>query len=287
MHGFLSIEKLGGRTSRDVVNELQHVVRPSKIGHAGTLDPLATGVLVMAIGHATRFIRHVQAMPKTYVGGFHLGKTSDTEDITGNVVEHIVAAPPTAEEVAHACGRFVGQIQQKPPAFSALKLKGRRAYDLARKGEQVDLPPRPISIHSIELLKYEFPEIQISVQCGSGTYIRSLGRDIGEELGCGAVMSALTRTAIGSFKLEDCQKTDQLKSKEAIAGSLIPIRNAVASLTSTHVSEDQRRALSFGQKIELPADLGEEVVALDGNGNIVAMLARTDRGDYRPAINLI
>ena len=189
MHGFLCINKSPGATSRDAVNAIQRLVRPSKVGHAGTLDPLATGVLVIAVGHATRLIRFVQQMPKTYIGTFELGKTSDTEDITGEVVSHDIEPPPTIDAIQQAISPLLGNIMQRPPAYSALKVDGKRAYSLAREGKHVKLEPRPIVVHEIELIRYEFPILELRIVCGSGTYVRSLGRDLGESLGCGAVMT--------------------------------------------------------------------------------------------------
>src|SRR5262245_35406014 len=200
MFGLLNIDKPAGLTSRDVVSRVQRLVRPQKVGHAGTLDPLATGVLVVAVGPATRLVEYVQRMPKTYQGTFLLGRTSDTEDVEGEVVELDSPPVPTRAEIDAALPRFIGTIEQRPPAYSALKVAGRRAHKLARRGEAVELAPRPVEIHAIELLRYEYPEMELRIDCGSGTYVRSLGRDVAEAVDTGAVMAALRRLAIGPFQ---------------------------------------------------------------------------------------
>src|SRR5438034_4937061 len=157
MFGLLNVDKPAGWTSRDVVNRVQQLVRPHKVGHAGTLDPLATGVLVIALGPATRLIEYVQRMPKSYQGSFLLGRTSDTEDTQGTVVELPTASIPAKEDILAAIPKFVGTIEQRPPAYSALKIAGQPAYKLARRGESVELVPRRVEIYSIEFVRYEYP----------------------------------------------------------------------------------------------------------------------------------
>ncbi len=192
------------------VDMVERLVRPAKVGHAGTLDPLATGVLVVCVGSATRLIEYVQRMPKSYVGTFLLGRQSTTEDIEGEVVELADPPVPVLEDILCAAKKLEGNILQRPPAFSALKINGRRAYKMARKGEEVKLQARPVSIHRIAVRSYEYPRLVLEVDCGSGTYIRSLGRDLAESLGTAAVMSGLVRTAIGKFDLEEAQDPGKL-----------------------------------------------------------------------------
>jgi len=283
LHGFLCINKSPGATSRDAVNVFQRLVRPSKVGHAGTLDPLATGVLVIAVGNATRLIQFVQQMPKTYLGTFELGKTSDTEDITGEVVSHVVQDPPAMDAIRDAIEPLVGNIMQRPPAYSALKVGGKRAYSLAREGKKVKLEPRPIVVHEIEIVRYAYPVLELRVVCGSGTYVRSLGRDLGEVLGCGAAMSGLIRTAIGSFQLDDSSLAEGFERAEQIEEALQPLSTGVSQLAKVLVDEEQKRALSFGQQVRIESD-EEQVAALDANGELIAVLSRTKEG-FRPAIN--
>ncbi len=195
--GFLNINKPRGVTSRWVVDQVKRLVKPAKSGHAGTLDPLATGVLVVGVGQATRLVDYVQQMRKCYRAEFLLGRTSPTEDVEGEITELSNAAVPTRLQIAAAVGQFIGDIMQRPPAFSALKVAGKRAYALARRGQEVELTPRLVTIHRLRVMEYEYPRLVIDTECSSGTYIRSLGRDVAEALGTGAVMSART---------EDCNR---------------------------------------------------------------------------------
>ncbi len=227
MYGILNIDKLAGLTSRRVVDRVQSIVHPAKVGHAGTLDPLATGVLVLCVGSATRLIEYVQRMPKRYKGTFLLGRHSETEDVEGEV--EVLNSPPipTREEIERVLPEFTGAIQQRPPAFSALKIAGKRAYALARAGKQVELEPRPVQIDSLKIVSYEYPELVIDVRCGSGTYLRSLGRDLAERLGTAAVMSVLERTEIGKFHVEDSTSLKYLHTIEGIEEQLLPASLAV------------------------------------------------------------
>jgi tRNA pseudouridine55 synthase len=180
MNGLLVIDKPGGMTSRDVVNRVQKwFPRKTKIGHTGTLDPLATGVLVVCVGQATRLADYVQAMGKSYASRFRLGATSTTDDADGAVTETPHAVAPTRADLEAALARFVGTIEQLPPVFSALKLDGRRAHDLARQGKDVQLARRPVRIDAIRLTGFEWPYLDVEVDCGKGTYIRSIGRGWG------------------------------------------------------------------------------------------------------------
>jgi len=283
MFGLLNIDKPAGCTSRDVVNRVQRLVRPHKIGHAGTLDPLATGVLVVAIGPATRLVEYVQQMPKTYQGTFLLGRTSDTEDIEGNVVELPDAAIPEHEEILVAIPRFTGSIKQRPPAYSALKIAGQPAYKLARRGEQADLAPRRVDIHSIEVVRYEHPELELLVRCGSGTYIRSLGRDLAESLGTGAVMSQLRRLAIGPFAVDEALAADALSANEVEARLLSPLL-AVDHLPRIALTEAEIVRIAKGQSIAtIPNEQASEIAAVNRDGQLIAILASAGEGRLRPA----
>jgi tRNA pseudouridine55 synthase len=201
--GILNLIKPKGMTSRQAVSKIHQITRPSKAGHAGTLDPLATGVLVVCLGQATRLIDHVQHSQKTYRGKFILGKRSDTDDITGNVEEVTSSISCSQNDVETILKKFEGEIEQVPPRFSAVHIDGKRAYKLARQNKQFEIKPKKVRIDSIQITNFSLPEIELEIQCGSGTYIRSIGRDLGNELGCGAVMTELVRTRIGPFQLSD------------------------------------------------------------------------------------
>jgi tRNA pseudouridine55 synthase len=221
-----------------------------KIGHAGTLDPLATGVLVVAIGAATRLIDVLHLQTKSYRGTFLLGRRSDTDDVTGNVIE--VKGDPasrvTRERLLATLGEFRGRIQQVPPAFSAVKVDGQRAYKLARRGKSVELAAKTVDIHRLEIVSFESPQLTLEIECSSGTYIRSLGRDLGERLGCGAVMSELVRTRVGPFERAEAIPLDRLTSAN-IAGQLSPSVVAVRHLPVYVCDEAEQAKLAHGASI--------------------------------------
>ncbi|MBP90105.1 MAG: tRNA pseudouridine(55) synthase TruB [Planctomycetaceae bacterium] len=284
MFGLLNINKPAGKSSRDVVNHVQRLVRPAKVGHAGTLDPLATGVLVVCVGPATRLIQYVQQLPKRYLATFQLGCRSDSDDVELEVFP-VEAGPPTRVAIEAAIPSFVGTIQQRPPAFSAIKVKGKRAYQLARDGEQVQLDTRPITVHSIETVSYDYPELVLDIRCGSGTYIRSIGRDLAEQLGTAAVMSALQRSEIGPFSVEQAAELQQL-TNSSIEDLLHPASEAVVHLPSIQLNDEEFKRLSNGVMLDRPADSEcNEVAAFDAAGRIVAMLAPHGENKLRPTVN--
>ncbi|MBI2479037.1 MAG: tRNA pseudouridine(55) synthase TruB [Planctomycetia bacterium] len=286
MYGLLNINKTLGKTSRDAVNCVQRVVRPVKVGHAGTLDPLATGVLVVCLGPATRLIQYVQQLPKRYTGTFLLGRRSESDDLEAEVVELENPVVPTFDDVIAVLPQFVGVIQQRPPVFSAIKVKGQRSYDLARAGQSVQLEARPVTIHDLQVVRYVDPELVLDIHCGSGTYIRSLGRDIGESLGSAAVMSALERTAIGDFTIESALELRDV-SAESLAASLLPAEAAIQHLQSVELTQDEVHLINNGRTIDRPRHgFSGEVAALDDAGHLVAIVAPRTPDHLRPISNL-
>jgi tRNA pseudouridine55 synthase len=276
--GLLNLNKPIGVTSRDVVDRVARPLRKIKVGHAGTLDPLASGVLVVCVGAATRLIEYVQRMPKTYRARVRLGATSDTDDADGTVVETIDPPIPTEAELRDALSRQVGTIDQVPPEFSAIKVAGERAYDLARAGREVTLKARPVTITRVELLDYEWPHAGLEIDCGSGTYIRSIARDLGQALGCGGLIEVLTRTRIGPFTIEDAIDPMTL-DRAAILGTLRPATGAVAGMPTVVLNDEQIRAIGQGRAVEVdpPMPAGESVL-LDEAGEIVAIAEAVDGG---------
>ncbi|HCO27531.1 tRNA pseudouridine(55) synthase TruB [Gimesia maris] len=248
--GLLNINKPQDITSRQVVDQVQKLIKPARVGHAGTLDPLATGVLVLCTGSNTRLIRLVQQQPKEYIGEFILGKRSDTDDITGEISETADCRQVTLQELETCLPAFEGRIQQIPPQYSAVHINGRRAYDLARRGKSFEIQPREVDVYEIELLDFSFPRFQLRIVCGSGTYIRSIGRDLGEQLGVGATMSALTRTRIGPFTLDSAMELDEELSLGTIADNIQPAILAVEQLPHYHCNERELLSLSQGQKLK-------------------------------------
>jgi tRNA pseudouridine55 synthase len=278
--GLLNLNKPGGMTSRDAVDVVQRLLpRRTKIGHAGTLDPLASGVLVLCVGAATRLIGHVQRMPKRYTGAFLLGRRSPTEDVEGDVTELEDPPVPTPEAFAAAARALVGVIQQRPPAYSALKVQGRRAYDVARRGGDVDLKPRPVTVYRLDVRRYEYPEVTLDVECGAGTYIRSLGRDLAESLGTAAVMSGLVRTAIGEFSIDRAVGPEQL-DRATLAEHLLPAILAVPTLPRVVLSAEEMTEIGHGRNIRPRPELPEapEYAALDPAGRLTAILVPRSTG---------
>ncbi|MCA9350220.1 tRNA pseudouridine(55) synthase TruB [Candidatus Saccharibacteria bacterium] len=214
LSGFLLIDKPVGLSSFGVVYKVRRILKDLtgqkyKVGHSGTLDPAATGLLILAVGKSTKSLNALLKKDKTYVVSMRLGFASTTDDQEGQITK-ISNLVPTNSEVANTINKFVGQIMQTPPAFSAIKVNGRRAYHLARKGEPVKLEPRPVYIYEISNSKYEYPNISFSCRVGSGTYVRSLVKDIGQALQTGAYMTTLRRTSIDVFSVTNAHQIDEL-----------------------------------------------------------------------------
>jgi len=209
--GFILINKPSGITSHDVVDKLREITKIKKIGHAGTLDPFAQGLLILGIGRKfTKKLSIFQKKDKEYIATLKLGAESDTFDREGKIVERKVEKIPDKKEIEEVLKSFIGEIEQIPPIFSAKKVKGKKLYELARKGIKVEPKPQRVKIYEISILEYNFPCLKIRVKCSSGTYIRSLANDIGKKLGCGAYVEELIRTKIGNFSLSDAIELSKL-----------------------------------------------------------------------------
>jgi tRNA pseudouridine55 synthase len=276
-HGLLIIDKPTGMTSRDVVNRVAGwFPRGTRFGHTGTLDPLATGVLVLCVGNATRLAEYVQDMAKTYRAGLLLGVRSDTNDADGTI--QTVTNPPLPDlvQLKKELAGFLGHIDQVPPHYSAARLAGRRAYQLARRGKEVKLQSRPVRIDAINILTFAFPRLDLEIHCGKGTYIRSLARDLGDKLGCGALVATLRRTRVGPFSAEEALT---LEAESSLAQSrLLPMAAAVVDLPRITLKETEINRLRQGQKtlldrtsIETRDTENLKVAVFDGNNNLVAV----------------
>ena len=270
--GLLSLDKPTGLTSRDIVDLVARPLRKWKVkaGHAGTLDPLASGVLVVCVGPATRLIEYVQRSPKTYRTVVRLGARSDTLDADGRVEETPDARDPGLAAVRTAVVAQVGTILQRPPAYSALKVGGRRAYDLARAGEAVDLAPRPVTIDRVDVLSYAWPRLELEIGCGGGTYVRSIARDVGDSLGCGGLVEVLVRTAIGPFTLADAVDPRSLTA-ETIPGLLRPALDALSALPVVAVDAAGVADLARGRSAAASVDGPGEVAVVGPDGRLVAV----------------
>lgn len=268
--GVLNFNKPTGMTSRAVVDRVVRAWRRVKVGHAGTLDPLATGVLVVCVGAATRLIEHVQRMPKTYRTVVRLDAQSNTLDADG-LIRGLPDAPiPDESAIRAALAVQVGTIFQRPPAFSALKIGGRRAYDLARAGRAVEPEPRPVRIDRIDLLSYAWPWVELEIECGGGTYIRSIARDLGEALGCGGLVEVLTRTRIGPFNITDAINPETL-TPETLPGHLRSAVETVAGLPRIMLTAEQVARVGSGQALPLAGLPAGEIALLGPDGRLVAI----------------
>jgi tRNA pseudouridine55 synthase len=257
-HGLLVLDKPHGLTSRAALDQaLRWFPHGTKVGHTGTLDPLATGVLVLCVGRATRLTEFVQDMPKAYDADITLGDRSATDDAEGPITSVAVESPPDRAAVETAIASFVGTILQVPPAYSAAKLAGRRSYDLARQGRPVDLAPRTVRIDRIEALAYEYPALRLRIDCGKGTYIRSLARDLGERLGCGGYVSALRRTRVGPFVSEQAVPLDA--DAATAQARLLPPAMAASKLPSVVCDEIQLSRFASGQAVPFGTQSGVEI----------------------------
>jgi tRNA pseudouridine55 synthase len=255
MDGLLIVDKPLGLTSHDVVAQVRRLARTKKVGHAGTLDPLATGVLVLAVGQATRVLEYLVGHDKQYWARVRLGRTTTTYDAEGQVVSETPGPWPTPEQIETALAGLRGEQLQQPPPFSAIKQGGEPLYAKARRGEVVETPARPVIISTLELLAVELPELEIRVRCGKGTYIRSLAHDLGQALGVGAYLTALRREASGPFSLQQAHTLEALTEAAAagrLAECLLPLETGLAELPVLEIDQPEARALSFGQGIDGP-----------------------------------
>ncbi|MFO0947061.1 MAG: tRNA pseudouridine(55) synthase TruB [Planctomycetota bacterium] len=274
---FLNVNKPTGTTSRDVVDVVVRAARTRRVGHAGTLDPLASGVLVIAVEKATRLIEYVQQQTKTYEAEFQLGVTSETDDSESELMQVEGNTPPTKREILDAFPPFLGTIEQRPPSYSAVKVAGQRAYRLARKGKEVVIAARPVVIHRLELLSYEYPRLSLRVVCGSGTYIRSLARDLGEKLGTGGVMTALRRTAVGVFHSEDSISLEEL-GRPGWRERARPYGDALVDLDRVEVNEEEAKLFRTGRPFRQGTDRGEREYAVYCAGQFLGISS----SDFRP-----
>lgn len=286
--GLLVVDKPKGLTSRQVVDRARRwFPRRTRLGHAGTLDPLATGVLVVAAGAATRLIEYVQRMGKVYQAVALLGARSTTDDAEGKITPTPAPPVPSAEAVAACLPAFLGAIEQVPPAFSAAKVQGRRAYELARRGRDVALQARRVRVDAIALLAYEYPRLSLEIRCGKGTYVRSLVRDLGEQLGCGALVESLRRIRIGPFCVQGAVSPDA--DPATARAALQPLAAAVAELPRVDVTAEEAGRLGRGQSIPAAGRLaettaGSDVAVFDPAGRLVGVaVGDPQSGRLRPS----
>ena len=217
MDGLLIINKPKTWTSFDVVAKIRNKLGVRKVGHTGTLDPMATGVLVLCLGKATKLAQKITGYDKEYVAEITLGATSNTDDAEGEVVQNLEAGQKSRPEIERVLPAFQGVIQQTPPQFSAKKVDGKRAYAMARKGQSVELKPVEVTIHELELLEYKWPILKLRVHCSKGVYVRALARDIGEHLGVGGYLTGLVRTRVGDYSLDQAKKIEEVTDLDILS----------------------------------------------------------------------
>ena len=249
--GFINIYKEQGFTSFDVVAKLRGILKQKKIGHTGTLDPMAEGVLLVCLGNATKMCDLLTEKNKTYTCTMLLGKTSDTEDVTGKLTD-VTDIYPDEQTVIETVMSFVGDYMQIPPMYSAIKVNGKKLYELARAGQVIERQPRPVTIHSIQILSTDLPRVTFDVSCSKGTYIRSLCRDIGEKLGCGAVMERLIRTEVKGFTIEESLTLDAVEKARddgTLMQHVLTTDKLMPDIPELHISAKGEKLLANGNKL--------------------------------------
>jgi tRNA pseudouridine55 synthase len=290
MFGFLNLDKPAGCTSREVVDSIQRLVRPIKVGHAGTLDPLATGVLVVALGNATRLVQFIHVLPKSYRATFQLGCQSASDDIETEVLAVPIPDTVTVAEIERQLSDMKGPIRQVPPRYSAVKIKGRRAYQLARKGVDVALAEKMVVIHDARLLSWQCPCLQIELQCSTGTYVRAIGRDLAMKLGTSAVMTELVRTAVGPFLQSDAHVPEDV-TKDTLPAYLCPPLFALGHLVKRQLEDSEVTDVRHGRAVPVAVEtpgtapgrfLPEMVAAVDSRDQLVAVLQLRQDDRYWP-----
>ncbi|XZE21013.1 tRNA pseudouridine(55) synthase TruB [Pirellulaceae bacterium SH449] len=275
MFGIINLGKPAGPTSRDCVNQIQRLIRPIKVGHAGTLDPIASGVLLILVGQASRLTDYVHELDKEYLGTFELGASSPSADKETDVELLPSCRIPTFDELRTALELFRGLITQTPPIYSAVRIDGKRAYDLARSGETPDLPARQVTVSEIEIVSYSYPQVVLRIVCSTGTYIRSIGRDLARSLESDAIMTGLVRTRIGPFSITDSYSLESIDSKERVAQALQSPLVALGHMPIIAPSEQDLQRLKDGQRVrlEIPIVFVEQThVAINANGQLHSLV---------------
>jgi tRNA pseudouridine55 synthase len=281
--GLLNIDKPAGITSHDVVAHVRRVTGVRRVGHAGTLDPIATGVLLVGVGRTTRLIEYLVGRPKTYEARLKLGQATNTYDTEGEVVAERPFAHITTEEIETHLAAFRGQIEQQPPIYSAIKKDGQPLYKLARQGIEIEVPTRQVTIYALEMLTYEAPFLDLRVTCSAGTYIRSLAHDLGQALGCSAHLTGLRRTAIGDFGVETAVSLSDL-TPDNLTDYLLPPDMAVAHFQRLILTREEAQQWQHGMAVDQhhnqPVD-HELVRTYDENGRFLG-ISIAQAGDWQP-----
>lgn len=289
MNGLLIVNKPVGPTSHDVVYKIRKWSGERRVGHTGTLDPLASGVLIVCLGTATRVSEYLLHSDKRYEAIIRLGQTTATYDSTSRVLQHR-PVNISAEQIESALAAFRGAITQTPPAYSAVQVDGRRAYDMARRGEEVELKPRTITIHTLNIIKWESPDLTIDIMCSSGTYIRSIAHDLGQALACGGHIVGLTRTATGRFTLADARPLNELQNLTPgqFLKLLRPTDQALLHWPEVHLDAEGANRIQHGNPVPLTPGAAGLGRAYDPRGRLVAIVeADPANNEWKPKKVLI
>jgi len=274
--GVLNVDKSAGETSFAVVNRLRRLTGAHRVGHAGTLDPLATGVLPVLFESATRLAEFALKLPKTYVAEIHLGFVTATDDAEAEPEQVADPGGVTGRDVESALTAFSGRFLQRPPAYSAVKVDGKRAYALAREGDANRPAPREVEVYSIALVDFQPPVARIEVRCGSGTYLRSIARDLGEKLGVGGYLGKLVRTAYGPLRIEDAISSDALGDAQSVRDGLLPAEVILPEMERVRLNVEQEAQVRQGRAVRVLPEPGPgQLRAHDAEGRLVA-LGHTD-----------
>jgi tRNA pseudouridine55 synthase len=279
MDGVLNVRKTSGPTSHDIVYDIRRIFGQKRVGHAGTLDPMATGVLVVCLGKATRIVEYLMGAPKEYIAEMILGQSTDSEDSTGNITSEKDASFLTLEALKEAAQSFTGEIMQTPPMVSAVKHNGERLYKLARQGQVVERQPRKVTVYVVEVLGFtpgKLAKAKIRIECSSGTYIRTLCSDIGDKLGCGAHMAALERTRVGRFTIENAYTVNNIreaKDQNRLDSLVINIGDALSDMPCVEVSDLEADQIKNGRSVavQYSGDAGDTVRSVSKSGDLVAI----------------
>jgi tRNA pseudouridine55 synthase len=281
LEGVLPVDKPPGPTSHDMVARARRTLGTRRIGHTGTLDPFASGLLLLCIGRATRVAEYLSGMDKRYSAVVRLGASTDTDDAAGSIIAACDPGHITPAAVERALQAQRGAILQTPPAYSAKKIRGERAYALARRGRTVVLPPVPVTIHELTITHFALPEVHLEIACSTGTFIRAIARDIGNALGVGAHLRALRRTVIGPHHVECAVVADAFEGDpEAVRAALIPTLEALGAMPRVELSDDDIAHIRNGRMLARDVE-ATGVVALAARGHLVA-IADADAGAIRP-----
>lgn len=285
MFGIINLFKPSGPTSRDCVNQIQRIVRPHKVGHAGTLDPMADGVLLVPVGQAVRLVDWLHDLSKTYQATFELGKSSLSGDNQEEVTSLDAAPYLTKRDFEQVLPEFIGEIAQVPPIYSAVRVEGKRAYDLARAGKKVEIAPRKVTIHRLGITSFDYPFVSMEIECSTGTYIRSLGQDIARRLSSDAIMIGLRRTAIGGFDYQNTIQLDKLDSVESVRNNLCNPVVGLSHLPQVTLDDYQLLDIGHGKKLPLAQTTRPFLIGLDVDGNLRSILKPSENGLWAPHRN--